>query len=111
MGHHSYLTQHVLLVHGICNCITQHEIHFKRFYQLRTEFLCQSVLPVVHVHCVCVCVQVAKDGYGVSYIIQGDYVIFFHVSAFNSSEQTDATRFARLIKESLREIKDLFSLD
>ncbi len=52
--------------------------------------------------------QVAKDGYGVSYIIQGDFVIFFHVSAFKSSPDTDAKRFAELIKESLREIKDLF---
>lgn len=45
-----------------------------------------------------------------SYIIQGDLDIFFHVSAFKSSPETDAARFAGLIKESLREIKDLFQL-
>ena len=31
---------------------------------------------------------VTKDGYGVSYIIPGDFVIFFHVSSFNSSPDT-----------------------
>lgn len=45
-----------------------------------------------------------------SYIIQGDHVIFFHVSAFKSSPNTDATRFAGLIKESLRDIKELFQI-
>lgn len=54
------------------------------------------------------CLQVAKDGYGVSYIIQGDFIMFFHVSAFKSSPETDAKRFAGLIKDSLREIKELF---
>lgn len=50
-----------------------------------------------------------KDGYGVSYIIQGENVILFHVSAFKSSPDTDAQRFALLIQKSLRDIKDLFS--
>ena len=31
---------------------------------------------------------VAKDGYGVSYIIPGDYVLYFHVSSFKSSPDT-----------------------
>lgn len=43
-----------------------------------------------------------------SYIIQGDFIMFFHVSAFKSSPETDAKRFAGLIKDSLREIKELF---
>lgn len=55
------------------------------------------------------CLQVAKDGYGVSYIIQGDYIIFFHISAFKSSPDTDTCRFAGLIKDSLYQIKALFS--
>jgi len=52
--------------------------------------------------------QVAKDGYGVSYIIQGENTLFFHVSAFKSSPETNAKRFAGLIKESLFDIKELF---
>ena len=54
--------------------------------------------------------QVAKDGYGVSYIIQGDYVVFFHVSAFKSCPSTDASRFAGLIRESLGDIKNLYQV-
>ena len=54
--------------------------------------------------------QVTKDGYGVSYIIQGDNVIVFHVSAFKSSPGTDARRFTGHIKDSLREIKDLYQI-
>ena len=56
------------------------------------------------------CLQVAKDGYGVSYIIQGESVIYFHVAAFKSSKDTDATRFTGFIKDSLREILDLFDI-
>lgn len=51
---------------------------------------------------------VAKDGYGVSYVIQGDFNIVFHISAFKSSPETGARRFAGFIKDSLREIKELF---
>ena len=52
--------------------------------------------------------QVAKDGYGVSYIIQGDYVMFFHVSSFISCPETDSRRFTKHIEESLAEMRGLF---
>ena len=32
--------------------------------------------------------QVAEDGYGVSYIIPGDNVLYFHVSSFKGSPRT-----------------------
>ena len=44
------------------------------------------------------------------YIIQGDNVMVFHVSAFKSSPGTDARRFTGHIKDSLREIKDLYQI-
>eukprot|EP00731_Ephydatia_muelleri_P029750 Em0021g273a len=51
---------------------------------------------------------VTKDGYGVSYIIPGDHLIYFHVSSFKSSEHTDSRRFAQHIRESLRDMRALF---
>lgn len=51
---------------------------------------------------------VAKDGYGVSYIIPGDYVLYFHVSSFKSSPDTDSRRFAGHIADSMRELRALY---
>lgn len=51
---------------------------------------------------------VTEKGYGVSYIIQGDYHIYFHVSSFKSAENTDSKRFVTLIKNSMKELRDLF---
>ncbi|KJE92824.1 carnitine O-acyltransferase, variant [Capsaspora owczarzaki ATCC 30864] len=51
---------------------------------------------------------VADDGYGVSYMVAGEKRLFFHVSCKRSSSNTDATEFARLISESLMEMRDLF---
>ena len=39
---------------------------------------------------ICVC-QVADDGYGVSYVIAGDDVIFFHISSKKSCPLTVST--------------------
>jgi hypothetical protein len=50
---------------------------------------------------------VAKDGYGVSYIIPGDYLFYFHVSSFKSSSMTDSRKFASRIAQSLADIKAL----
>lgn len=52
---------------------------------------------------------VTKDGYGVSYIIPGDNLIYFHVSSFKSSEHTNSRRFAQHIKESLRDMRALYT--
>ncbi|XP_065837964.1 carnitine O-palmitoyltransferase 1, liver isoform-like isoform X2 [Oscarella lobularis] len=51
---------------------------------------------------------VADDGYGVSYIIAGDVVIFFHVSSFTDSKVTDAYRFADQIRDCMAEMLALF---
>lgn len=50
---------------------------------------------------------VADDGYGVSYIISGEDVIYFHVTCKVSSQRTDCKRFSERIKESLKEMKAL----
>jgi len=52
---------------------------------------------------------VADDGYGVSYIIAGEDILFFHISNKKSSKQTDCHRFARRIEESLNDMKSLFN--
>ncbi|XP_012543744.2 carnitine O-palmitoyltransferase 1, muscle isoform isoform X2 [Monomorium pharaonis] len=50
---------------------------------------------------------VADDGYGVSYIIAGEDLLFFHVSSKRSSSKTDAARFAKQIEKALGDMKDL----
>ncbi|XP_031786748.1 carnitine O-palmitoyltransferase 1, liver isoform isoform X1 [Nasonia vitripennis] len=51
---------------------------------------------------------VADDGYGVSYIIAGENMIFFHISSKDSSPATDSKRFAETIKTALMDMKNLF---
>ena len=51
---------------------------------------------------------VSFDGYGVSYIVAGDDVLFFHVSSRVSSVATDSRRFVAAIRRSLNDIKRLF---
>nr|XP_022908383.1 carnitine O-palmitoyltransferase 1, liver isoform isoform X1 [Onthophagus taurus] len=51
---------------------------------------------------------VADDGYGVSYIIAGEDMIFFHISHKRSSTQTDCHRFAKKIETALSDMKQLF---
>lgn len=51
---------------------------------------------------------VADDGYGVSYIIAGEDIIFFHVSSKVSSPETDSQRFSRHIEQALADMKKLF---
>ncbi|XP_020286532.1 carnitine O-palmitoyltransferase 1, liver isoform isoform X2 [Pseudomyrmex gracilis] len=50
---------------------------------------------------------VADDGYGVSYIIAGENIIFFHVSSKRSSSRTDSARFAKNIETALGDMRDL----
>jgi carnitine O-palmitoyltransferase 1 len=52
---------------------------------------------------------VADDGYGVSYIIAGEDMIFFHISSKKSSPETDSSHFARQIEKALADMKQLFS--
>uniref|UniRef100_A0A8D8PNY7 carnitine O-palmitoyltransferase n=2 Tax=Cacopsylla melanoneura TaxID=428564 RepID=A0A8D8PNY7_9HEMI len=52
---------------------------------------------------------VADDGYGVSYIVAGEDLIFFHISSKKSSSVTDSSRFARRIEKALDDMKHLFS--
>ncbi|XP_046390495.1 carnitine O-palmitoyltransferase 1, liver isoform isoform X2 [Ischnura elegans] len=51
---------------------------------------------------------VADDGYGVSYIIAGEDIIFFHISSKRSSPQTDSSRFSKGIERALADIRSLF---
>lgn len=50
---------------------------------------------------------VADDGYGVSYIIAGENLVFFHISSKLSSSKTDSTRFANHIERALGDMKVL----
>ncbi|KAK1137459.1 hypothetical protein K0M31_001968 [Melipona bicolor] len=51
---------------------------------------------------------VADDGYGVSYIIAGENLVFFHISCKRSSPETNAARFAKQIERALADMKNLF---
>lgn len=51
---------------------------------------------------------VADDGYGVSYIIAGEDVIFFHISRKKTCGVTDAKRFGRNITQALQDMRKLF---
>jgi carnitine O-palmitoyltransferase 1, liver isoform len=51
---------------------------------------------------------VSNDGYGVSYIIAGEDLIFFHISSLKSCNLTDSERFSRQICRALTDIKFLF---
>lgn len=51
---------------------------------------------------------VADDGYGVSYMIAGEDLLFFHVSSKKSSKETDSTRFANNITDALTDMKEMF---
>ncbi|XP_075229002.1 carnitine O-palmitoyltransferase whd isoform X2 [Lycorma delicatula] len=51
---------------------------------------------------------VADDGYGVSYIVAGEDLLFFHISSKKSSPVTNANRFAQQIERALTDMKNLF---
>lgn len=51
---------------------------------------------------------VSDKGYGVSYMVPDDSVIFFHVSSKKSCAKTDSRHFVSLLFESLAEMKALF---
>lgn len=51
---------------------------------------------------------VADDGYGVSYMIAGEDLLFFHVSSKKSSAETDSVRFANNISNALHDMKLMF---
>jgi len=52
---------------------------------------------------------VADDGYGVSYIIAGEDVVFFHVSSKKSSNDTNSARFGQNIVRALDDIRNMFT--
>ncbi|XP_055542353.1 carnitine O-palmitoyltransferase 1, liver isoform isoform X3 [Wyeomyia smithii] len=51
---------------------------------------------------------VADDGYGVSYIVAGEDLIFFHISSKKSCGTTSSERFAQQIARALADLKHLF---
>ncbi|KAL7307502.1 hypothetical protein TKK_0000680 [Trichogramma kaykai] len=52
---------------------------------------------------------VADDGYGVSYIIAGEDMIFFHISSKFACPKTSSKKFADEIKKALMDMKELFT--
>ncbi|KAK3596698.1 hypothetical protein CHS0354_038035 [Potamilus streckersoni] len=54
---------------------------------------------------------VSDDGYGVSYMIPGDFKFFFHVSSKKSVDHTDSSIFMKLLFETLDQMQDLFDKD
>ncbi|XP_063244784.1 carnitine O-palmitoyltransferase 1, liver isoform isoform X2 [Bacillus rossius redtenbacheri] len=52
---------------------------------------------------------VADDGYGVSYIIAGEDILFFHITSKVSSPETSSSRFADNITQALADMRDLFT--
>ena len=50
----------------------------------------------------------SDDGYGVAYMIPGDYKFFFHVSSKRSSKCTDSTLFMNQLFETFDELKEMF---
>ncbi|XP_040826747.1 carnitine O-palmitoyltransferase 1, liver isoform [Ochotona curzoniae] len=53
---------------------------------------------------------VADDGYGVSYIIMGENLINFHISAKFSCSETDSHRFGKHVRQAMTDIIALFGL-
>jgi carnitine O-palmitoyltransferase 1 len=51
---------------------------------------------------------VSDQGYGVSYMLPSDASLFFHISSKRSSTATNSRRFADLLFESLRDMRQLF---
>jgi carnitine O-palmitoyltransferase 1 len=51
---------------------------------------------------------VAADGYGVSYIIASEDLIFFHISSNKSAPETDSKRFGQRIYQAMQDMRDLF---
>lgn len=51
---------------------------------------------------------VARDGYGVSYIISGEQNIYFHISSVRSCDVTSTERFANGISRAMNDIRMLF---
>lgn len=51
---------------------------------------------------------VADDGYGVSYMIAGEDLLFFHVSSKKSSKETNSARFAENISNAFRDMRLMF---
>ena len=51
---------------------------------------------------------VADEGYGVSYMVPGDFRIFFHVSSRKSVQSTDSSEFIKTLEAMLREMKELY---
>ena len=51
---------------------------------------------------------VAEDGYGVSYMIAGEDLIFFHISSKKSSPNTSSDKYAQDIFQAFADMKTLW---
>ncbi|XP_066991889.2 carnitine O-palmitoyltransferase 1, liver isoform [Anabrus simplex] len=52
---------------------------------------------------------VADDGYGVSYILGGEDILFFHITSKRSCRNTNSSQFGAQIVQALADIKNLFA--
>lgn len=52
---------------------------------------------------------VVDDGYGVSYFMNGENKIFFHISSSKKAAHTDPSKFASEIEKAMEEMRSLFS--
>jgi len=50
---------------------------------------------------------VAPDGYGVSYMVQLEGEMFFHVSSQKNAASTDSRRFVRILRGVLLEMRQV----
>ncbi|KAL3318411.1 hypothetical protein Ciccas_002919 [Cichlidogyrus casuarinus] len=51
---------------------------------------------------------VSEDGYGVSYIVAGDYTIFFHISSKLTCPETSSKGFADALCKSMQDMMNIF---
>ncbi|XP_071942784.1 carnitine O-palmitoyltransferase 1, liver isoform-like isoform X2 [Antedon mediterranea] len=54
---------------------------------------------------------VSDDGYGVSYIIAGENMLFIHISCKVSCSTSNSRKFGQAIEKALADVKNLFKID
>ena len=71
-----------------CHHAISHFNHHVVSYFISACHPFQTVISHVTLTCMLLSLQVADDGYGVSYIIAGEDIIFFHISSKKSCSTT-----------------------
>lgn len=84
------------------------EIFTDNSYKLSNKFLLSTSQVTTELDTFMGYGAVEPDGYGCSYNLKKDSVIFC-ISAFYSSERTSASKFAQTLEESLVSMQNLLS--